>query len=136
MAILLDTHAFLWLVGGDEALAATQRDFLEAAAARGDLRLPVIAVWEMAMLARKGRLRMRDGFSAWIDAALSHPGVEVTPLTPAIAIESNFLPGALDGDPADRMIVATARLLDMTLATRDREILRYAGDGFLAVYPV
>jgi len=62
----------------------------------------------------------------WMEQALSKPGIAVTPLTPEIAIESVHLPGEIHGDPADRMLVATARVLSARLVTKDAQLIRYS----------
>ena len=69
----------------------------------------------------------------WVDDALRQPGVALAPLNPAVAIASTRLPGAMHGDPADRLIVATARHLDALLITADDGLLAYGGTGHVAV---
>jgi PIN domain nuclease of toxin-antitoxin system len=78
------------------------------------------------MLESKGRIALPMNVRTWVDRALRKPGISVAPLTPEIAIESVHLPGDLHGDPADRMLVATARVLGATLATKDARLIRYS----------
>jgi PIN domain nuclease of toxin-antitoxin system len=88
-----------------------------------NLRVSVISIWELAMLEKRGRpMNVRT----WVEQALSKPGIAVAPLTPEIAIESVHLPGEIHGDPADRMLVATARVLGATLVTKDAQLIRYS----------
>lgn len=129
--LLLDTHTWLWLVGGAEPLKRPVLSAVEGAARRGRIRVSAISVWEVAMLQAKGRIRLAKDCLAWVQEALSAPGTSLVPLTPEIAVESSRLPGEFHGDPADRILVATARLLDATLLTRDERILAY-GKGKLA----
>jgi len=77
------------------------------------------------MLEAKGRIRLSKDCLAWVHDALASPGISLVPLTPEIAVESCRLPGTFHGDPADRILVATARLLGATLLTRDTGILAY-----------
>ena len=128
--LLLDTHAALWLDSGapmaPEAVAA-----IEAAAAEGGVLVSPVTAWEIGLLVRKGRLSLDLPPLAWLDRFLALPGIRPTPLTPAAAVQSSFLPGSFHGDPADRMLVATARELGAVLVTRDRKILAYAEAGEL-----
>lgn len=135
--ILLDTHAWIWLRAGETG--RFRRASLEAvtgAAARSALRVSVISVWEIAMLVAKGRLQLGLPVSDWIRRALAAPGLLLAELTPEIAVEACNLPGDFDGDPADRIIVATARLTGATLFTRDRSILAYGRRSQLSAMPL
>ncbi len=128
--ILLDTHAWIWLRAGESA--KLRRSSLEAiveAARRSALKVSVVSVWEVAMLAAKGRVQLGLAAAEWVRRALDAPGLVLAELTPDIAVESSYLPGELHGDPADRMIVATARAIGATLYTKDRSILAYARHG-------
>ncbi len=88
------------------------------------------------MLEAKGRIRLSKDCLAWVQEALSAPGTSLVPLTPEIAVESSRLPGKFHGDPADRILVATARLLGATLLTRDERILAYGKGKLVSVMPV
>jgi PIN domain nuclease of toxin-antitoxin system len=79
----------------------------------------------------KERLRLNRDVAEWTAAALALPGIQLEPLSPAIAIASTRLPWAVQPDPADRILLATARHLDATLLTADRRILEYGERGFL-----
>ncbi len=127
--LILDTHVWIWLVDGVPDLGAATRQAIEKEASRGVVRVPAISIWEVAMLENKGRIVLAMPCARWVEAALAAPGLDLAPLTPEVAVESVYLPGEFHGDPADRMIVATARLADATVATRDRRILDYAALG-------
>ena len=129
MKLVLDTHIWVWLMLGDDSLTGSLRQDIEQSANSGDLLVPAISVWEVAMLENKGRLIFKTSASQWVKQALISPGLRLAPLTPEIAVESCHLPGAFHGDPADRMIVATARLEEAILVTRDKKILNYAKQG-------
>ena len=85
------------------------------------------------MLESRGRIRLSVPIVEWIERALRAPGVRLLELSPAIAIESTRLPGTPHGDPADRILMASARVSDARLVTCDTTILEYAGSGHLAV---
>jgi PIN domain nuclease of toxin-antitoxin system len=127
----LDTHIWLWLAAGTEPLTSTARDVIARAAGSGNLRVAAISVWEIAMLASRNRIVLGKRTVEWVEEALLAPGLSVEPLTPAVAIESCQLPARFRSDPADHMIVATARLLAATLVTRHRRILDYARQGHI-----
>ncbi len=84
-----------------------------------------MSCWEIAKLAERGRLGLACSIEEWMEQALAYPGIELLPLTPQIAIESTTLPGNFHRDPADQIIVATARIHDLALLTVDRLILDY-----------
>lgn len=124
--LLLDTHCWLWAqLGLTEHLSRPAVDAIREAESAGRLRVSVISTWEVAMLEKRGRIALPMNIRTWIDEALGKPGISVAPLTPDIAVESVHLPGDLHGDPADRLLVATARVLGATLLTKDTRILRY-----------
>ena len=103
------------------------------AAKTSSIKIASISLWEVAMLAARGKISLEEGTLDWIRKALSAPGILVCPLSPEIAVDSVNLPGTFHGDPADRIIVASARLLNATLVTSDRQILRYAAGEYVKV---
>jgi PIN domain nuclease of toxin-antitoxin system len=131
LALLLDTHVWLWVVAGSDELPVEARRAISRAVGVGMLRIAAISLWEVALLASRGRIALGKSTGLWLDEALADPGPAIEPLTPQIAIESYELPERFHGDPADRMIVATARVTGVTLMTRDRRILDYAARGHL-----
>ena len=84
------------------------------------------------MLHSKGRIQCQPTVDEWVHKNLRAPGLQLSDLTPQIAIDSSRLPNLPHADPADRIIIATARQLPATLVTRDRAMLRYARTGHLA----
>lgn len=131
--LLLDTHIWLWYVEATDSDLGPVRDTLIRANADLGLSVSVLSAWEVAMLDAERRVALSLECSAWIDRALSAPGIHLQPLTPAIAITSTRLPGFPHRDPVDRILIATARLTGATLVTRDRRILDYASKGYLRV---
>jgi PIN domain nuclease of toxin-antitoxin system len=125
--LLLDTHCWLWAqLGLIQRLSKAALQAIRSAESDGNLRISVISIWELAMLENRGRVALPMNIRTWVDQALSKPGIAVSPLTPEIMIESVHLPGELHGDPADRMLTATARVLGATLVTKDDRLLRYS----------
>ena len=133
---LLDTHVWLWLMGGDGGMKPSAVRAIEAAASHGLVRVSVISIWEVAMLEAKGRIRLAKECLAWVGDALRAPGIAMVPLTPEIAVEGSRLPATFHGDPADRILVATARREGAILATRDERILAYGKAKHVAVMAV
>jgi len=133
-AVLLDTHCWVWMQLGltskftRSAITATER-----AARAGVLRVSVMSIWEIGMLESKGRLELKMNCAEWVRQALATPGLRLVALTPEIAIESSRLPGQFHGDPADRLLVATARIEAISLMTKDDRLLEYGRHGFVKV---
>jgi PIN domain nuclease of toxin-antitoxin system len=129
--LLLDTHIWIWFMLADAELAASGRAAINRAAASGQLRIAAISVWEAALLASRDRVALGRPLAQWIGEAVSAPGLSIEPLLPQIAVEACCLPEPFQRDPADRLIVATARVTGAALMTRDRQILDYAARGHL-----
>lgn len=122
--ILLDTHIWIWLADESDRLSARHHDIIEARRNRG-LGISVISCWEVAKLVERGRLEFTSSVEHWMSEALRLPDIQLINLTPRIAIESTMLPGEFHQDPADQIIVATARVHDMELLTNDGKIRKY-----------
>ena len=131
--LCLDTHIWIWMAGGQRTLSRAVQDVIASAQAAGDLWLPAMAVWEVALLASKNRIELTMPVRDWVHRALALPGLSLAPMTPDIAVEACYLPGDFHGDPADRLIVATARVEGATLVTRDAGIVAYGRAGHLSV---
>ena len=122
--IVLDTHIWVWWVHGDPALPASTRALLDSAEQAG-IAVSAISCWEIAKLVERGRLTLPCPVLEWLQQALAYPGVRLIELSPRICAESTQLPGVFNRDPADQIIVATARILDAPLVTVDGKILEY-----------
>ncbi len=129
LSVVLDTHAWLWLMSGDPTLRQEAIAVAREAAAAGTLHVSAISTWEIAMLTARGRIVLPQDPLDWVRASVERAGVVVAELSPDVLIGSTRLPGDLHGDPADRFIVATARRLGAVLITRDRALLAYAAQG-------
>lgn len=118
--IILDTHAWLWWVSLPKKLGPKARDVVDRADRIG---VCTISCWEVAMLSERGRIALDRQIEPWIEQALAHPRVEPVPLTSDVAVRAALLERKdFDGDPADRIIYASARLVGAPLVTRDRRI--------------
>lgn len=122
--IILDTHVWLWWIHDDMQLSTPYRDYIQQQQSSG-LGICVISCWEIAKLVEYKRLKLPLSIEKWLDNALNYPGVQLLDLTPRILIESTQLPGEFHRDPADQMIVATARIYGCPLVSMDRKILAY-----------
>jgi PIN domain nuclease of toxin-antitoxin system len=128
-SLLLDTCALIWTVE-DQLMSVPAQDAINRANAGGHpIYVSPISAWERGMLVAKGRMSSPLPPVAWFERVVSRPELALAALTPAILTEASFLPGQLHNDPADRIIIATARALDLTIVTRDRAILRYGDQG-------
>jgi PIN domain nuclease of toxin-antitoxin system len=128
--VLLDTHVLVWLMQGSERLGPQARAAVEAATVgQAGVKVAAISIWEIGMLVAKGRLVLDRDVGEWVQQALSLPGLSIVGLDPEIAIAATRLPADMHGDPADRLIVASARHLGGVVLTEDRLILEYAAAG-------
>ena len=124
MSVLLDTHVWVWWLTPRSPLPRRERDALDALAARRELNLSAISLWEAQMLHAKGRLEIAPAFADWLEQAADERMLTLLPLDSAVILELDALPRSFHGDPADRLIVATARSRRMPLATHDAAIRR------------
>ena len=131
MRLLLDTHVLVWLLEDSARITESVHAQIQDAVDADELYVSAITPWEIAMLVAKGRLRFNRDVADWIDAALSQPGIQLAPLAPAISVASTRLPWPTHPDPADRILMATSRSLDLTLVSADEQILDYAARGFI-----
>ncbi|MFT7721830.1 MAG: type II toxin-antitoxin system VapC family toxin [Roseateles sp.] len=129
--LLLDTHILVWFAHGDERVGPHARAAINRAAAAGALHLSAISAWEVAMLVAKGRLALAQDVEQWLDEALARLNLRLEALSVGIAVASSRLPGMVHGDPADRILAATARALGAALVTVDEKLLDYARAGHL-----
>jgi PIN domain nuclease of toxin-antitoxin system len=122
--ILLDTHIWVWWILGDDKLPPAHKAYIQAHETDG-LGISAISCWEIAKLVENNRLSLPVPVGEWLDQALAYPGMRLLELTPQVAVESTQLPGTFHRDPADQLIVATARVYDCPLVTLDGKILAY-----------
>ena len=123
--IVLDTHTLLWWQAGSSRMSTNA---LRAISAAAFVLVSPISFWEISMLVQKGRIGLDRPTTKWVTDFESTSGVEIAPLTPAIAVLAGELVD-FHGDPADRILVATAASFGVPLITKDEKIHAYAKPG-------
>lgn len=121
---LLDTHAWIWWIEGDRRLQRRVRDTLDRLPRHERPYLSDISLWEVATLVERGRVVFSIPLSEWLAAAAHPRSVRIVPISADIAAQTAVLPATFHRDPADRLIVASCRVLGLPLLTRDARILR------------
>jgi PIN domain nuclease of toxin-antitoxin system len=122
--IILDTHIWVWWNQDSPQLTNFQKEIIENSRSDG-IGISTISLLEISRLVNRSRLVLPLQLNEWFSIALAEEGILLIPITPAIAIESYSLPEEFHKDPADRIIVATARTYDCSLMTNDSSILAY-----------
>ena len=128
-AVLLDTCAAIWLASG--GLSPATIDLLVHAGEAEGVFVSPVSAWEIGMLAasRRSKAEFLPDPVSWFARLMSQPMVREAPLTMEAAIGASLLPQPLNNDPADRLLIATARERNLPIVTRDRKILDYAALG-------
>ena len=128
MMLLLDTHVAIWVAEGEPIGNDALRQIAEAIPGRGVL-VSAVTAWEIALLHAGRKRSFEPSPMAWLSDLERQQGIRFIPLDHAMAAHSQALPGDFHRDPADRFLVATARVLDVPIVTRDKRILAYAEFG-------
>jgi len=124
MSILLDTHVWIWLsVKQEQSLSVPAKKAIHSAS---EMWISAISFWELAKLVEKNRIGFSIPVLSWIRQALLEKDVRAADLSPEVAVESTHMTD-FHSDPADQIIVATARILGMPLVTSDQRIRNYPG---------
>lgn len=131
--IVLDTHVFIWHVSGDVRIGKNARETIDRFAKEDCVLVSAITPWEIALLVEKCRLQLAYDVEFWLRTSLALPGISLAPILPEISVDSVRLPDTFHADPADRLIVATARYHNASLVTADSAILTYATTGSFEV---
>lgn len=125
--LLFDTHAWIWTVEADtRRVGARSRRLIAQAEARDALRLSAVSLFEIVALHTGGRLQLAHAPEQWIETSIERAGVRLAEVTRNVAVDAGFIARTALADPIDRLLVATARLLEATLLTGDAAILTYA----------
>lgn len=124
--ILLDTHAWLWLLHDPAQLSEPARTAISEAENKNSIIVSSISVWEIAVKHSLKKLKLPLPISEWFELAKQQPGTNIEPLSPLDAINSANLPGEFHKDPADRILVAIARRYEIPIISRDNKILGYS----------
>lgn len=120
--ILLDTHIWLWWLVGDGALSLSDRTSLDNHADRGQIAISWVSIWEAEMLVRKGRVALLPDLETWVRKATNPRFCTIFPADMDLVLAQTMLPDTFHGDPADRLIVTSALLAEVPLATYDSKI--------------
>ena len=124
--IVLDTHTLVWWASGIKAqVSVAAMQAIEAEMAGGDILVSSISAWELAMLVDRGRIDLSMDIERWLSVVGQIEAVRFVPMDNEIALKSVALPGEFHKDPADRIIVATARKFAAPLVTADERIRAY-----------
>jgi PIN domain nuclease of toxin-antitoxin system len=124
--ILLDTHVLIWWISDPEKLSVNAAKAIKRESENGELLVSSISVWEIYLLVTKGRLTLTMDVDRWIEQIEQLPFIQFIPVTNRIAAKSVTLPEDFHADPADRIIVATAREKGIMLITSDERIRNYS----------
>ena len=124
MMALLDTHVLIWWLNDYQRLSPAQQNVVGSASAESPLLISDISLWEVATLHSLGRIQLTIPLREWLGKAVAPPLVRRYGISPAIAVELSALPDSFHRDPADRILVATARVLGATLLTQDHRIVK------------
>lgn len=122
--ILIDTHIWLWWATEPSRLSQGQIQAIQSHEA-DVIGVSAISCWEVAKLVQIGRIALGRSVQEFLGLALNYPGIQLLPLTPEIAVASTQLPGDFRSDPADELLVATARIHGCPLVTSDRKLRAY-----------
>jgi PIN domain nuclease of toxin-antitoxin system len=138
-ALLLDTCAMIWFANGDR-LAPAALDAIHRAGQLGGIFVSSVSAWEIGFLSRprtirRAALQFLPDAKAWFARVMAGPGIIEAPFSAAIAIDASHLPGDLHGDPADRLLLSTARHLNVPIVTRDQRMIAYARAGHAQAIP-
>ena len=123
--ILLDTNAFLWWLSSHEKLSNPVQKAINLESKNQKLLVSSISIWEISLLVNKNRLSIGRPLEEWVTGLKDLEEIEFIPIDNSIAYKSTCLPGKFHADPADRLVVATARHLGATLITSDKLIRKY-----------
>lgn len=123
--IVLDTHVWLWWLSNPEKLSQAAAERIDHESKDGRIYISSISAWEIAMLVTKRRLELSIDVYDWLAATESLPFIKFVPINNKIALQSVLLPGVLHDDPADRIIIATAIVMNASVVTSDRKIIAY-----------
>ncbi len=135
--LLLDTHVWIWLLNGNaDKLGKEQIKLIERFAKDEAVRVSAISVWEIGMFVAKKRIQLSKDVNLWVKDSFKGHGLFCEPLSIDILLGSTQLADDFHGDPADRLIIATAKLINATIMTADQKIIHYCKKHHLSVEPL
>lgn len=125
MRYLLDTHTWIWWNMNPQNLSQRVTEIISNIDAYEEMLLSAISPWEFSKLLEKQRIGISCNPEDWIHIAIDMPKLRIAPLSPILSYRSTVLPQPFHNDPADQIIVATAREENATILTKDEKILEY-----------
>ena len=132
--LLLDTHIWIWYAEGiPGTLSPAITKQIDQARKQRRLYVSVVSAWEIGLLLTKRRIVLSAPLQDWVKEGAALQGLHVRALTTEVAIESTVLPGDPHADPADRFLIAEARVSGLTLVTADRKVIDYGAGGHVRV---
>ena len=131
--MLIDTHFIVWYFTNNPCLQKHEWVLIEQAIYKGNAYISTMSFLEIVTLERKRRLQILMPLKDWFAKFIHLPGITTLPLSLEVALESGKLPGTFHPDPADRILVATARVYNIPLLTRDSQILAYGSAGHVGI---
>jgi len=135
--LLLDTHVWVWLINADDRFNRKQyMKIIEQYSSQSAVRVSAISVWELGMLVAKERLILSKNIYQWVQESLNGKGISLEPLSIDVLLESASMGDAVHGDPADRMILTTAKNIDAMIMTADDKMIAYCRRHNLNVMPI
>ena len=135
--LLLDTHVWIWLINGSPEIDHKQYlNTVQQYARKDAVRISAISIWELAMLVSKKRLSLSKDVSLWVKESLKVNGLAVEALSTDILLESAQMDDSAHGDPADRMILVTAKHIKAAIMTADGQMIEYCKHHGLPVEPI
>ena len=134
--VLLDTCAAIW-IGNRESITPNALQAIRTAARTAGILVSAVTGWEIGIATTRPRnpLVLLPTAQLWLVDLLTRPGFRTVHLEAEVALSASYLPGSFHRDPADRLLIATARKLGAPLVTRDRRILDYAAQGHVDAIP-
>jgi PIN domain nuclease of toxin-antitoxin system len=128
--ILLDTCAVIWL-GLGQRMKPSSLELIADNAVDNQIFVSPFTAWELSLLSSRGRLNLGMDAANWLTDFLRRDGMALAPLPVSVLVAAHQLPGAPPNDPADRILIATARQFGHAIVTRDRRILDYGDAGLV-----
>ena len=125
MIYLLDTHTWIWWNMNPQQLSQRVKEIISNSDAYDEILLSAISPWEFSKLLEKKRVGISCDPEDWLKIAINMPKLRIVPLSPVLSYRSTALPQPFHNDPADQIIVATARMENATILTKDEKILNY-----------
>ena len=132
--LLLDTHVWIWMAEGNPIISPSTRKALDRAREHEHLLISPISIWEISKLVEKKKIILDMDVMDWVKQWVELPGILIAEFSFQVAILSNRLPGNIHGDPADRILVASAYEENSILVTADEKLLDYGNSQVVSVY--